>query len=554
MLLNQFDRFEKERYFMRPKILIVDDLIENLISLEAVLDDFDIDIVRATSGEEALKRSLKDEFALVILDVQMPGMNGYETLEMMRQRKKTRYLPVVFVSAIHQSDLHIIKGIETGAVDFIPKPIIPNILRGKVRVFLDLYMQRVQLNQLLTEMEQVNVNLKIAKEKAEEATRTKAMFLANMSHEIRTPLNGVIGLTKLLQKSPLNDEQQEMLNIICNSGDNLMNIINDILDFSKIESGQIQLETISFDLKEMIDNVFQLMKFKADEQGINFQYVIEPDVPAVLCGDPLRINQILLNLVNNAIKFTPQGKVRIMVRLLDTYEDMVRLLFRVVDTGIGISDEGKAMLFKEFSQSEASISREYGGTGLGLAISQNLVSLMNGEIGVNSQLGQGAEFWFRIPLKLASQQEARPTDTCSVPAELRILLAEDNKINQKVSVLQLKQLGYSCDIAGNGRQAVEMCRQNGYDVVLMDMQMPELDGLEACRLIRRHEKENRESTPVYIAAVTASSQPEDRRACMEAGMNNFMSKPFPENELIAILQEAANGLTEPNPVTDEQLL
>ncbi|WP_170111271.1 response regulator [Mangrovibacterium marinum] len=539
---------------MRPKILIVDDLIENLISLEAVLDDFDIDIVRATSGEEALKRSLKDEFALVILDVQMPGMNGYETLEMMRQRKKTRYLPVVFVSAIHQSDLHIIKGIETGAVDFIPKPIIPNILRGKVRVFLDLYMQRVQLNQLLTEMEQVNVNLKIAKEKAEEATRTKAMFLANMSHEIRTPLNGVIGLTKLLQKSPLNDEQQEMLNIICNSGDNLMNIINDILDFSKIESGQIQLETISFDLKEMIDNVFQLMKFKADEQGINFQYVIEPDVPAVLCGDPLRINQILLNLVNNAIKFTPQGKVRIMVRLLDTYEDMVRLLFRVVDTGIGISDEGKAMLFKEFSQSEASISREYGGTGLGLAISQNLVSLMNGEIGVNSQLGQGAEFWFRIPLKLASQQEARPTDTCSVPAELRILLAEDNKINQKVSVLQLKQLGYSCDIAGNGRQAVEMCRQNGYDVVLMDMQMPELDGLEACRLIRRHEKENRESTPVYIAAVTASSQPEDRRACMEAGMNNFMSKPFPENELIAILQEAANGLTEPNPVTDEQLL
>lgn len=178
---------------MKPKILIVDDLVENLISLEAILEDFDIDIVRAFTGEDALKLSLKEEFALAILDVQMPGMNGYETLEMMRQRKKTKFLPVIFVSAIHQSDLHIIKGIETGAVDFIPKPIIPDILKGKVRVFLDLYLQRKKLDNLLSQMEEANLNLKIAKDKAEVATRTKSMFLANMSHEIRTPLNGVIG-------------------------------------------------------------------------------------------------------------------------------------------------------------------------------------------------------------------------------------------------------------------------------------------------------------------------------------------------------------------------
>jgi len=246
---------------IKPKILLVDDLLENLISIEAILEDFEIDLVRAYSGEEALKLSLKDEYALVILDVQMPGMNGYETLELMRQRKKTKYLPVIFVSAIHQSDLHIIKGIETGAVDFIPKPVIPDILKGKVRIFLDLYLQRKKLDDLLSQMEVANLNLKIAKSKAEVATHTKSMFLANMSHEIRTPLNGVIGLSKLLKKTPLNDDQKELIDIITISGENLLLIINDILDFSKIESGQIQLEIIDFELKTLVNNVYQLMKF-----------------------------------------------------------------------------------------------------------------------------------------------------------------------------------------------------------------------------------------------------------------------------------------------------
>ena len=296
---------------MRPKILIVDDLLENLISLEAILEDFDIDLIRAFSGEEALKHSLKEDFALAILDVQMPGMNGYETLEMMRQRKKTKYLPVIFVSAIHQSDLNIIKGIETGAVDFIPKPIIPDILKGKVQVFLDLYLQRIKLNNLLAEMEETNLNLKIAKSKAEIATHTKSMFLANMTHEIRTPLNGVIGLSKLLQKTKLNDDQQELLTIITTSGENLLQIINDILDFSKIESGQIQLEQIDFELKGLLNNVFQLMKFKADENGIDFSFYLCNDIPIMLNGDPLRISQILMNLVNNAIKFTHLSLIHI---------------------------------------------------------------------------------------------------------------------------------------------------------------------------------------------------------------------------------------------------
>ncbi|MGQ8336712.1 response regulator [Sunxiuqinia sp. A32] len=540
---------------MTPKILIVDDLIENLISLEAVLEDFEIEIIRAQSGEEALKWSMKEEFALVILDVQMPGMNGYETLEMMRQRKKTRYLPVIFVSAIHQSDLHIIKGIETGAVDFIPKPIIPDILRGKVRVFLDLYLQRKKLDHLLAEMEEANLNLKNAKDRAEEATRTKSMFLANMSHEIRTPLNGVIGISKLLQKSDLNEEQHELISIITNSGENLTMIINDILDYSKIESGQVQFETINFELVEMVENVYQLLKFKAEEKGIELNYTIAEEIPPILCGDPLRINQVLMNLVNNAIKFTHRGKVELKIELVDNINNIARLLFRVIDTGIGISEEGKNLLFKEFHQTESSITRKYGGTGLGLAISRNLVSLMHGEINVNSELGKGSEFWFRLPLKEAVVDiDSAFEKNDKLSKGIRILLAEDNLINQKVSTLTLKQLGYQCDIANNGREAVEMYQKLPYDLILMDMQMPEMDGLQATRMIREYEKSAMVKTEVYITAVTANSLVEDKKDCIISGMNNFLSKPFSEKELVHILQEVAKRLTKKNQTEHEYLL
>ncbi|WP_159519960.1 response regulator [Sunxiuqinia indica] len=537
---------------MTPKILIVDDLVENLISLEAILEDFDIEIVRALSGIEALKLSMKEEFALVILDVQMPEMNGYETLEMMRQRKKTRYLPVIFVSAIHQSDLHIIKGIETGAVDFIPKPVIPDILRGKVRIFLDLYLQKAKLNRLLGDMEEANQNLKIAKNKAEEATRVKSMFLANMSHEIRTPLNGVIGISKLVQKTELDTEQQELMNIISSSGENLLMIINDILDFSKIESGQVQFETIRFKLKDVVENVYQLMKFKAEEKGIGLSYTIDKDISPVLWGDPLRINQILMNLVNNAIKFTHEGKVEIVLELLGDINGIHRILFKVIDTGIGISEDGKQRLFKEFHQSESSTSRKYGGTGLGLAISKNLVSLMQGDISVNSRLGEGSEFWFRLPLKISSATlEQTPDTSAELPKDIRILLAEDNLINQKVTKLNLKNLGLHCDIANNGQQAYEKHIREPYDLILMDMQMPEVDGLQACEMIRQKEKEHVDFPATYIIALTASSMIEDKKRCIAAGMNDFLSKPFSEKELLSAIRDVFKPKMQMCPLNDE---
>ncbi|RZT93399.1 signal transduction histidine kinase [Ancylomarina subtilis] len=522
----------------KDKILIVDDKEENLISLEYILSDFNVEIVKAFSGEEALKYSLKDEFAMAILDVQMPGMDGYETLELMRHRKKTKYLPVIFVSAIHQSDFHIMKGIETGAVDFIPKPIIPEVLKGKVSVFLDLYRQRKELNLVLKYLENKNEELIIAKDKAEEATRAKSMFLANMSHEIRSPMNGILGLSRLMLNETENGEHQDMLKVVTTSGEHLLQIINDILDFSKIEAGQIDLECIDFDIRKLCDTIYQLLNFRAIEKGIDFSIDIDEDIPDTLRGDSFRLNQIIMNLTNNAVKFTLKGAVKVTIRLLEKNEDWVSLHFSIKDTGIGIPDKAQKTLFREFTQSDSSISRQYGGTGLGLAISKNLTNLMGGKIKLQSKQDVGTEFMFELKFEYKEKEMTTiPESNTDFPQDLSILVAEDNPINQKVAVLTLRQLGLTCDVAKNGLEALQMYKQNNYDIILMDMQMPVLDGINASQKIRSHEANENIGNTTYIIALTASASSEDKQVCLDAGMNNFISKPFKKEELEAVLSQ-----------------
>lgn len=521
----------------KPKILIVDDKFENLVALETILRDANVEFVRALSGNEALASTLKHEFALAIVDVQMPEMDGYETVELIHNDPNISYFPVIFVSAIYNDERYVIKGIETGAVDFISKPIAPKILRGKVKVFLDLYEQK----QLL---QSSNLELQKAKEIAEKNNFLKSLFLATMSHEIRTPMNGILGVTELLKQTPLSQDQIELLNIMSISGENLLAIINDILDISKIESGMISLENIKFDLDKLVSDTITLLNIKALEQNDVLSFHLAENIPHSVYGDALRLKQIIINLVNNAIKFTKNGKVDLRVEVEKLSVDDVKLKFSITDTGIGISKDGLTKLFKSFSQVNQSTQREYGGTGLGLAIAKNLTELMNGEIGVFSKPGEGSTFWFTayfdikptiISVSESPQENHTLENKRTINAEnLRILLIEDNIINQKVAKGILANLGFQISIANNGALGVESYKNEQVDLILMDIQMPVMDGFTATRHIRAYEEEYH-LPKCYIVALTANALKEDRENCFAVGMNDFITKPFKMDDLNRVL-------------------
>ncbi|NCD42895.1 MAG: response regulator [Bacteroidia bacterium] len=545
----------------RPKILLVDDKFENLIALEKVLSEFDVEFVRALSGNEALMETFLHDFALAIVDVQMPEMDGYEVVELMRQEEKTKLLPVIFVSAIYKEDFHVIKGIETGAVDFIPKPIIPAILKGKVRVFLDLHIYKTQLeekvdqrthelkkanqrlNEEILERRKANHLAEKAKKRAEEADRLKSTFLANMSHEIRTPMNGIIGMADMLRTTPLTEQQEEYLNLIESSGKTLLAIINDILDLTKIESNQMRLEKVSFNLEEEIQRALKLFHLKAQEKGIRLIFQAEEGIPEILLGDPIRLKQILINLLSNGIKFTEKGSVSLIISILKNNTQNIRLLFKVIDTGMGITSSAISSLFNEFTQSDVSITRKFGGTGLGLAISKKLTHLMKGEIGVESEIDKGSTFWFTVELEKEKPNEpVLQAERIDYPNEnktqqLSILLVEDNLINQKVAFFNLKQLGHTVDLAENGQAAVEKFKTKKYDTILMDIMMPGMDGVEATKAIRKLEAEKHipDNARIYIIAMTANALKGDKERYLQEGMDNYISKPFQLEDLKKVL-------------------
>jgi len=523
----------------KPKILIVDDKLANLIALEKVLQELEVQFVRALSGNEALKLSLHHEFALAIIDVQMPQMDGYETVELLRNAKRTRYLPVIFVSAIYSDEFYVRKGIDAGAVDFITKPIKSPMLIGKVRVFIELYNQQTLLKQLLKEKEATTLELMRAKEKAEYATYSKSIFLANMSHEIRTPLNGIIGMSEILSTTPLSEEQRDYLNSIKLSGEDLLIIINDILDFSKIEAGQLQMEKVSFSLIEQMENVFKMLRIKADEKGIGLHMKVDDDVPAYIISDPLRLKQVLINLLNNALKFTEKGSVSLFVSKVSQHHNQTVIKFNIVDTGIGISDQDKGKMFQEFTQADSSTTRKHGGTGLGLTISKKLAELMGGEIGLESQLHVGSSFWFTIATEVGEAPEV--TDETDIridlPKNIKILLAEDNIINQKVSSIMIKQLGFHCDIAENGEVALELHDKNHYDIIFMDILMPVMDGLEATQQIRKIENQQNTGETTTIIALTANAFKEDIDNYLNSGMNYYLSKPLRKKDVLDVFRQ-----------------
>jgi len=385
----------------------------------------------------------------------------------------------------------------------------------------------------VTERNRAAAEVAAARDEAVEASRMKSTFLANMSHEIRTPMNGVIGVSELLLETELDDDQRSLAMQAVSSGKLLIDLVNDILDISKIEAGQLDVETSDFALRETIEQACAIARMQADGKGLRLELDIADDVPEQSRGDGRRLRQILLNLVSNAVKFTSAGKVTVRAALCDSAEAAVRI--EVIDTGIGIEPSILDHMFEPFTQADASTTRNYGGTGLGLAIARQLIELMGGTVGAESELGAGSTFWIELPLVSAAATNGGPSPTA--PPRLwgsapRVLVAEDSPVNQTVAVRTLERCGCQTDVAHSGREALAMLASRRYDAVLMDCQMPELDGYEATAELRRREGAG-QHTPVI--AMTGDTMDGDRERCLKAGMDDYLSKPIERAALIAVL-------------------
>lgn len=389
---------------------------------------------------------------------------------------------------------------------------------------------------VIVDLERIKSELTASRDQAQAATTAKSSFLANMSHEVRTPLNGILGMSDLLLDTTLRKEQREYASAIKSSGEALLNLVNDILDFSKIEAGRLEFERVNFDIISTVQDVLKSFNVIALQKKLKLTFAMDLNTPPLVNGDPGRVRQVLMNLVNNAIKFTPQGSVHVKVSCLSDDSRFLRLRFDIQDTGIGIPAEKIGKLFQEFVQADTSTTRRYGGTGLGLSICKRLVEKMSGEIGVESEHGKGSHFWFTLLLPHAQEMVdlSKVRATVTFPDRgypWKILVAEDNKINQIVISKMLEKFGLKADVVDNGKKVIEALRTQPYDLILMDCHMPEMDGYEATVLIRQDSQHNK----IPIIAMTANAMKGDREHALSIGMDDYMTKPLEVEKVRTIL-------------------
>jgi signal transduction histidine kinase len=531
-----------------------------------VANESDIDFHFCAHAEKALAEAERIRPTVILQDLVMPGMDGLDLVRAYRESEITRQIPVIVLSVREEASTKS-EAFFAGANDYLVKLPDRSELLARIRYHSAAFIAQLERDaamQALRESQQqllaTNTSLISLNQKLEEATKAKSEFLAMMSHEVRTPLNGVLGFSDLLLETGLTADQRSYVETISTSGRALLTVLNDILDFSKIEAGKLELESEAFDLARCVRSMCELFAPRAAEHSTKISFHIDPALPARIVGDEIRVQQVLGNLISNAVKFTEGGEITISVqagsrRELDarreappddfSHPEGFLLRISVRDTGVGIPPEKQGLLFRSFSQLSASQARTHGGTGLGLAICRKLTQLMGGEIWFRAPEDRGSEFVFAVQVSPAGDAPAPEAGARSPypdhgldPARLahaRVLVAEDNKVNAMLILALLNKHGIRARHVKNGLLACEAFEENGgFDLVFMDVQMPDMDGIEATRRIRQFEENTRGAS--YIVALTAEAMSGDREKCVGAGMNDYLTKPLRPTELLAALQ------------------